>query len=63
MDPFKEVVVDKNFYHCSAECSIYEAWKFKGLARTTVIRGEVVMEDYQTVGRPGYGRFLARCGY
>jgi dihydropyrimidinase len=48
IDPDREVIVDKNFYHCRAEFSIYEGWKFKGLVRTTIIRGEVMMEDHET---------------
>jgi dihydropyrimidinase len=60
VDPTKEVTVDEKFYHCCAEFSVYQGWRFKGLARTTIIRGEVMMEDYETVGKPGYGKFLAR---
>jgi dihydropyrimidinase/dihydroorotase len=63
VDPYKEVVVDDAFYHCGAEFSVYHGWKFKGLARTTIIRGEVMMEDYETTGKPGHGRFIARGGY
>ncbi len=58
VDPNKEVVIDKNFYHCLCEVSIYEGWKVRGLARTTIIRGQVMMEDYQTVGVPGQGRYV-----
>ncbi|MBI2906957.1 MAG: amidohydrolase family protein [Chloroflexi bacterium] len=60
VDPEKEAVVDDKFYHCRCEYSIYGGWKLKGFARTTIIRGEVLMEDYRTVGRPGYGRYLPR---
>lgn len=58
VDPDKEAVVDKDFYHCLCEVSIYEGWKMKGMARTTILRGEVMMDDYEMVGKPGYGRFL-----
>jgi dihydropyrimidinase len=60
VEPNREVTVDDKFYHCRAEFRIYDGWRFKGLARTTIIRGEVMMEDYETVGKPGHGRFLAR---
>jgi len=56
------VTVDDTFYHCCAEFSVYQGWKFKGLARTTIIRGEVMMEDYGTGGKPGYGKFFAGAG-
>ena len=63
VDPSKEITVDELFYRCGAEFSVYQGWKFKGLARTTIIRGEVMMEDYETTGKPGYGKFIARGGY
>ena len=63
VDPYKEAVVDDAFYRCGADFSVYQGWKFKGLARTTLIRGEVMMEDYETTGKPGHGRFIARGGY
>ncbi len=58
IDPAKETVIDQNFYHCLCEVSIYEGWKVKGMARTTIVGGKVMMEDYQTTGKPGHGRFI-----
>ncbi|MBI2910031.1 MAG: amidohydrolase family protein [Chloroflexi bacterium] len=58
VDPNKEVTIDKDFYHCLCEVSIYGGWKVKGLARTTILRGQVMMEDYETVGAPGKGRYV-----
>jgi dihydropyrimidinase len=63
VDPRKEVTVDDKFYHCRAEFDIYKGWKFKGLAKTTIIRGEIMMEDYVTTGKPGHGRFIPRGPY
>jgi dihydropyrimidinase len=63
VDPRKEATVDEKFYRCRPEFDIYQGWKFKGLAKTTLIRGEVMMEDYETTGKPGYGRFIARGPY
>ena len=54
----KEVTIDKDFYHCLCEVSIYDGWRVKGLARTTIIRGEVMMEDYETIGKPGHGKYI-----
>jgi dihydropyrimidinase/dihydroorotase len=58
IDPDKEVTIDEDFYHCLGEWSIYLGWKVKGMVRTTILRGEIMLEDYQTVGKPGYGRFI-----
>ena len=60
VDAEREVTVNNRFYHCKADFSIYDGWKFKGLARTTIVRGEVIMEDYETVGKPGYGKYVPR---
>jgi dihydropyrimidinase len=60
VDPDKESIVDKDFYHCRSEFSIYEGWTFKGMARSTILRGEVMLEDYQTIGKPGKGRYIPR---
>ena len=35
-------------------------WTFKGLATTTIVRGRVMMEDGETVCKPGWGRYVPR---
>jgi dihydroorotase-like cyclic amidohydrolase len=60
VDPDLEGTVDDAFYHCLCEVSVYRGQKFRGLARTTIVRGRVMMEDRQTVGAPGWGRHLPR---
>ncbi|MBI3456637.1 MAG: amidohydrolase family protein [Candidatus Rokubacteria bacterium] len=59
-DPEGEATVDDRFYHCLCEVSIYRGWTFRGLARTTIVRGRVVMENGETVGQPGWGRYVPR---
>jgi dihydropyrimidinase/dihydroorotase len=58
IDPDKETPINKDFYHCRAEPSIYDGWKVKGTASTTIIRGEVMMENYETVGEPKHGVYI-----
>jgi dihydropyrimidinase len=60
VDPDLEATVDDAFYHCLCEVSVYRGQKFRGLARTTIVRGRVMMEDRQTVGSPGWGRYVPR---
>lgn len=62
VDPDLEAEVDNAFYHCLCEVSVYRGRKFRGLARTTIVRGRVMMEDRQTVGAPGWGRHVPRGG-
>jgi len=60
VDPEREVTVTDEFSHCLCEVSIYQGWRFKGSARTTIVRGRVMMEDFETVERPGWGRYVPR---
>lgn len=60
VDAGKGATIDKDFYHCRGDFSVYLGWKIKGMARTVLLRGKVVMEDYETVGKPGQGCFIPR---
>ena len=44
----------------NADWSPYEGWELAGFARTTLSRGEVIVDDYKVVGREGRGRWLPR---
>ena len=60
VDPDREVTVDEGFYHCRCEVSIYRGRTFRGLARTTIVRGRVMMDDFETVAGPGWGKYVPR---
>jgi dihydropyrimidinase/dihydroorotase len=60
VDPDLEATVDDAFYHGVCEVSLYRGQRLRGLARTTIVRGRVMMEDRQTVGAPGWGRHVPR---
>jgi dihydropyrimidinase/dihydroorotase len=60
VDPALEAVVDEGFYRGLCEVSIYRGQRLRGLPRTTIVRGRVMMEDRVTVGTPGWGRHLPR---
>jgi dihydropyrimidinase len=44
----------------NADWSPYEGWELAGFARTTLSRGEVIVDGYTVVGREGRGRWLPR---
>jgi dihydropyrimidinase len=44
----------------NADWSPYEGWDLAGFARTTLSRGEVIVDDYKVVGREGRGQWLPR---
>ena len=44
----------------NADWSPYEGWDLAGFARTTLSRGEVIVDQYAVVGREGRGQWLPR---
>jgi dihydropyrimidinase len=44
----------------NADWSPYEGWELAGFARTTLSRGDVIVQDYKVVGREGRGQWLPR---
>ena len=44
----------------NADWSPYEGWDLAGFARTTLSRGEVIVDDYKVVGKEGRGQWLPR---
>ena len=44
----------------NADWSPYDGWELAGFARTTLSRGEVIVDDYAVVGREGRGQWLPR---
>ena len=44
----------------NADWSPYEGWDLAGFARTTLSRGEVIVDDYKVVGAAGRGQWLPR---
>ena len=59
VDPEKEETVGEGFYR-GLNKTWSDMWgkKLRGMPVMTMIRGKVVMEDGNTVGEPGYGKFL-----
>jgi dihydropyrimidinase len=43
-----------------ADWSPYEGWELAGFARTTLSRGDVIVDDYRVVGQAGRGKWLLR---
>ena len=45
-------------YHCLCEASVYGGYRFCGIARSTIVRGGVMMDEFETVGVPSWGRYV-----
>jgi len=60
IDPQKRIEVDHATMETNADWSPFEGWELAGFARTTLSRGEVIVDDYQVVGKEGRGKWLRR---
>ncbi|MFL5594531.1 MAG: amidohydrolase family protein, partial [Gemmatimonadaceae bacterium] len=58
--PQKKHKVDPQSMETNADWSPYDGWDLAGFARTTLSRGEVIVDDYKVVGKEGRGQWLPR---
>jgi dihydropyrimidinase len=58
--PTATITVSPGTMETNADWSPYEGWDLAGFARTTLSRGEVIVDDYRVVGREGRGEWLPR---
>ncbi|MEK6301224.1 MAG: dihydropyrimidinase [Acidobacteriota bacterium] len=59
-DPNEEMTISVDTHHMNVDYSAYEGMKVKGVTKTVLSRGRVVIEDGKYVGKPGDGQFLKR---
>jgi dihydropyrimidinase len=58
--PSKTLKVSPDTMETNADWSPFEGWDLAGFARTTLSRGEVIVDDYKVVGTAGRGQWLPR---
>jgi len=58
--PRNRIKVDPSKMETNADWSPYEGWSLAGFSRTTLSRGEVIVDDYEVVGQAGRGKWLPR---
>ena len=58
--PTSKIRVDPATMETNADWSPFEGMELAGFARTTLSRGEVIVDDYKVVGREGRGKWLHR---
>jgi dihydropyrimidinase len=59
-DPNEERTISAKTHHMNVDYSCYEGFRVKGVTKTVLSRGEVVIEEGKYVGKPGKGQFLKR---
>jgi dihydropyrimidinase len=58
--PGSTIEVDPKTMEGGADWSPFEGWKLAGFARTTLSRGDVIVDNYKVVGKAGRGKWLER---
>jgi dihydropyrimidinase len=59
-DPDEERTISAATHHMNVDFSCYEGVTVRGVTKTVLSRGEVIIEEGQYVGRKGHGTFLKR---
>jgi dihydropyrimidinase len=59
-DPEEEMTISAATHHMRVDYSCYEGMKVKGVTKTVLSRGVVIIEEGEYVGRKGHGSFLKR---
>jgi dihydropyrimidinase len=59
-DPDEEMVISAKTHHMNVDYSCYEGKKVRGVTKTVLSRGEVIIDEGKYVGRKGQGQFLKR---
>ncbi len=59
-DPKKKMTISAKTHHMNVDYSCYEGVEVQGAAETVLCRGNLVIENYKYVGKPGTGQYLKR---
>jgi dihydropyrimidinase len=59
-DPDEEMTISAKTHHMNVDYSAYEGMKVRGVTKTVLSRGELVIEEGKYVGKAGRGQFLKR---
>jgi len=59
-DPEEEMTISAKNHHMRVDYSAYEGMKVRGVTKTVLSRGELVIDEGKYVGRKGHGSFLKR---
>ena len=60
IDLKKEQKVTTELFGGFSDYIVYDGWGLKGWPVKTIVRGQIIAEDFQVIGRPGYGKLVPR---
>ncbi len=59
-DPNEEHSISVKTHHMNVDYSAYEGWKLKGKVKTTILRGEIAVDNGEVNIKKGFGQFVRR---
>ena len=60
IDLKKEEKVSTSLFGGFSDYLVYDGWNLKGWPIKTIVRGTVVAENFEVIGKPGYGDIVPR---
>jgi len=60
IDLKKEAKVSPELFGGFSDYLVYDGWNLKGWPIKTIVRGTIVAEDFEVIGKPGYGNIVSR---
>lgn len=60
IDLHKRLRVTPEILHSASDFTLFDGWTFEGWPTLTMVRGNVVMENGDIIGKPGVGKYLMR---
>lgn len=59
-DPQRELTLSSALMHERVDYTPYEGFPLRGYPETTLVRGQIMVQDCEFIGSPGWGQFLPR---
>jgi dihydropyrimidinase len=59
-DPDRKAVLSPSVLHSALDYSTYDGIRIQGMPLTTICRGQVVIDNLEFAGNPGFGKFVHR---
>ena len=60
VDLKKETTVTPELFGGFSDYLVYDGWTLKGWPVKTIVRGTLIAEDFEVIGKPGFGKLVTR---
>jgi dihydropyrimidinase len=62
-DPEKRVTISAQTHHSNVDYNLFEGTEVSGAPEVVLVRGQVIVEGDELVGKPGDGKFVQRARF